>query len=358
MKKISIYIVIVLAVGAGIYYVLKGNKEKNQEQVDIVSKKNPEVIVRTATVKYENVEDTFEVNGYFTANAQTNISAEMSGQLVALYVKEGSYVKSGQIIARLKGDKLDVSVSNAKAALDNAEMTLNRYRTAFKTGGVTALQLDEAKLRLKNAQAQYKAAQLNSGDTVIRSKIGGIVNKKYVEIGNVVSPGTAIVQVVDISSVKLRVEVDETLVGMLSLGDIVRVGASVTDAKLEGRISFIAPASDGALKFPVEITIPNTFNKLKVGMYGTAFFKRDDLHKTLIVPREAFVGSVSQNEVFVVRNSVAHLAKIKSGTNYGDKVQVIDGLEPGDMVVVSGQINLSDGQKVKILDNSNNNNKK
>src|SRR5690606_13531893 len=132
-----------------------------------------------------------------------------------------------------------------------------RYEAAYKTGGVTAVQLDQARLQVQNARAQYESAQISSGDTSVRSKSNGIVNKKMVEAGMVVGAGTPIIEVVNISSLKLRVEVDEAVVSRLRSDDTVNVVPSVTKDTIKGKITFIAPASNGALKFPVEITVDN-----------------------------------------------------------------------------------------------------
>lgn len=347
-KKSLLSILAVVAVAIGFYVILQNNKAKNQEEVNIVAEKNTEVAVRAVSVQYEDISNEIAINGTFKAKTTASISAEMGGQLVALYVKEGSQVRAGQVIAKLKGDKLSVQTSNAQANLDQAISALARYEAAYKTGGVTALQLDQARLQVKNARAQVQSAQLQSGDTQVIAKVGGIVNRKNVELGSVVGAGTPIVDVVDISSLKLLVEVDESLVPSLSMGDIVKVKPAVIDEEINGTISFIAPASNGALKFPVEITIPNNGN-LKAGMYGTAIFGNTGAGKTLVIPRDAFVGGVSDNLVFVVRNGEAHLVKVQSGINFGDKVQILGGLKEGDKVITSGQINLADKTKVKVL---------
>ncbi len=348
-KKTLITILAIVVVGVGFFFILQNNKKKNQEEVAIVAQKNTDIAVRTAPVKREEISGEFSVNGTFLPNRQGDISAEIGGQLIALYVKEGSYVRAGQSIGRLGGEKINVDVSNAQANLAQAQSALSRYEAAYKTGGVTALQLDQARLQLKNARAQVQAAQLTSGDTNVISKISGIVNQKKVEVGAVVAPGTPIVEIVDISAVKLKVDVDQALVSQLSVGNTVKVKPDVIEDMVDGRITFIAPSASGALKFPVEITVPNNFNKLKAGMYGTAVFNRAGTNNVLTIPRQAFVGSVSDNQVFVVRDNVAYLTKIQSGINYGDKVEVISGLKEGDVVVTSGQINLSDKNKVRII---------
>ncbi|WHF52169.1 efflux RND transporter periplasmic adaptor subunit [Chryseobacterium gotjawalense] len=350
MKKRTLFTILaIIIIGAGFYWILQNNKKKNQQEVAIVAEKNTDVAVRTAPVKREEISGEFTVNGTFLPNKQSQIASEINGQLVALYVKEGSYVKAGQSIGRLAGEKLNVTVGNANANLSQAQSALSRYEAAYKTGGVTALQLDQARLQVKNARSQVQSAQLQSGDTNIIAKISGIVNQKMVEVGSVVAPGTPLVEIVDISSLKLKVDVDQALVTQLSLGNNVKVKPDVIDGTIEGRITFIAPSASGALKFPVEITVPNSFNKLKAGMYASAMFNRTGVNSVLVVPRDAFVGSVSDNLIFVVKNNVAYLTKVQSGVNYGDKVEIVSGLNEGEQVVTSGQINLSDKTKIRIL---------
>lgn len=350
MKKKSVITILALAgVAVAFFLILQNNKKNNEAELAIVAATNSEVAVRTAEVRQEQISGQFSVNGTFLAERQTQISTELGGQLIALYVEEGSKVREGQVIARLSGDKIDVSVTNAKAVLDNAEATLDRYEAAFKTGGITAVQLDQARLQVQNAKANYESASLNSGDTEIRSKVDGIVNKKLVEVGTVVGPGSPIVEVVDISSLKLRVEVDEAVVSQLEIGAAVKVLPSATRDSLNGSISFIAPASNGALKFPVEVRIDNPEGKLRAGMYATAIFNADGENTVLSIPREAFVGSVSDNKVFLIKDNIAHLITIQSGVNYGEKVEVVAGLKAGDQVVTSGQINLLDKTPVRIL---------
>ncbi|MDO5615619.1 MAG: biotin/lipoyl-binding protein, partial [Cruoricaptor ignavus] len=184
MKKNTLFTILALVgIAVALFLILQNNKKKNEEQVAIVAERNAEVAVRAVKVEAENMDGEFTANGTFIPNKQSQISAEMSGQLIALYVKEGSYVRAGQSIGRLSGDKINVNVTNAKANLDNAQIALNRYEMAYKTGGVTALQLDQARLQVKNAKAQLQSAQLQSGDTNIVAKISGIVNQKMVEVG-------------------------------------------------------------------------------------------------------------------------------------------------------------------------------
>lgn len=349
MKKKSIIAILALSgVALAFFLILQNNKQQNEEELQIVAKENSEVAVKTAVAQEEKISGKFTVNGTFLPEARAKISAEMGGQIAAIYVNEGDEIKQGQVIARLTGDKTNVNLGNAKANLDNAISNLNRYEAAFKTGGVTEAQLDQARLQVSNARAQYESAQLASGDTNVKSQIAGIVNEKMVEEGMVVGAGTPIVEVVDISSLDLRLEVDEALVNRLKLGHTVQVVPGVTRDTLQGEITFIAPASNGALKFPVEVTVDNSERNLRAGMYATAIFPQKN-QDVLVISREAFVGSVSDSQVFTIKDGTAYLTKIRTGENYGRKVQVTGGLSEGDVVVTSGQINLTDATAVEVI---------
>lgn len=352
MKKV-LYIGIGLAVLGLIAFVLTNNKKNNEAETAVVAQKNSSISVKADTIKRELVSTDFIANGSFAPLQQLSFSAENAGRVVKVLVKEGSVVRIGQTLAIIKGDKLSVDVQSAKASYQNALADSQRFENAFKTGGVTKQQVDQAKLALSNAKAQLDQANINFGDATIKATINGIVNKKYIEPGSVVAPGTQLFDLVNVSKLKLKVTVNENQVASLKVGSTIKVKASVyPDKEFSGKITFIAPMADESLNFPLEIELANNANNdLKAGMYGTAHFETNATQKTpiKIVPRTAFVGSVSNNQVFVVKDSIAKLTKIVSGRIFGEQVEVLDGLNEGDVVVTGGQINLTDGVKVEIV---------
>jgi RND family efflux transporter MFP subunit len=352
MKKI-LYIGIAVAIVALAAFTLLNNKKKNEAETAIVADKNSAVAVRVDTVATQAVDQNFVANGNFIPSQELNFSAENSGRVERVLVEEGSSVRIGQTLAIIKGDKLNVDVQNTNAAYQTALTDLQRFENAFQTGGVTKQQVDNAKLNLANAKARMQQAKIAVGDATIKSSINGIVNKKFIEPGSVVSAGTQLFELVNVSKLKLKVTVSESQIANLKVGSTVNVKASVfPDKDFTGKITFIAPKADASLNFPIEIEISNNpNNEIKAGMYGTAVFSgaKNNQGAVKTVSRSAFVGSVSSNEVFVVKDSVATLKKIVAGRVFGDRVEVLDGLEDGDVVVISGQINLTDTAKVNVV---------
>lgn len=351
MKRTIITLLVIVAAGAGIYYILQQNKAKNDAETAAVAETSAAVAVRvdTATKSQENLE--YLANGTFMAKQEVTVSAETGGRVVRVLVDEGSRVSAGQTLAVVEGDKLNVGVADAKAAYNNAQATLARYENALSTGGVTEQQVDQVRLQFENAKNNLRSAELNAGDVTIKTSVGGIVNSRQIEPGAFVSPGTPAFEIVNVSTLKLRVNVDEKNVAGLRVGQTVEVLASVYPEKeFTGKITFIAPKSDGSLNFPIEIEIANNPNNdLRAGMYGTAVFGSGGTTETLVVPRTAFVGSVSDNKVFVLEDGKAVLRNVVSGRSFGDRIEVISGLQAGDPVIVSGQINLSDQTPVEII---------
>lgn len=351
MKKVVITGIIVIAALAGIMYVLNNHKAENQAQTDIVGQTNSHVAVRVETVDFREVNGQYIANGTFTPKQEVKISAETPGLVTRVLVDEGSYVKAGQTLAVIKADQQNVNVANAQAMYNNAQTEVARFESAYATGGVTKQQLDQVKLQLVNAKNNLSSAQISAGDVNIKASFAGIINKKNIEPGSFVNPGMELFEVVNVSTLKLKVNVDEKHVGTLKVGQTIKVESPVlADQEFSGKISFIAPKADVSLNFPVELDIQNNAsNALKAGMYGNAYFGDSQLANVLVIPRTAFVGSVSSNQVFVHKDGKAVLTKVVSGRTFGEYIEVISGVEKGAQVITSGQINLIDGTAVEII---------
>ncbi|MEG0695634.1 efflux RND transporter periplasmic adaptor subunit [Algoriella sp.] len=355
MKSVKTLLYILIAAGliGGAVYIIKNNKAKQEEEVAIVNQANNEVVVNTTLAKYTILNSDYISNGTFAPSQELSFPSEISGRIVRVLVDEGDYVRVGQTVATIKKDAIEVDLTQAKNNLQNAIIDNQRYENAFKTGGVTKQQLDNSRLQLKNARAAVDAQGLRVNDTNVKATISGVINKRHIEPGSVVAPGTPLFDIVNVSKLKLQVTVTENEIVNLRVGQNVKVTASVfPDKEFVGRISFIAPKADASLNFPVEIEVSNNAG-LKAGMYGSAIFSTsDDVDagkNMLVIPANAFVNGISSNQVFVVENNTAKLTKVVVGKTVGTNIEVISGIKEGTEVVTTGQINLTNGTKVKVV---------
>lgn len=351
MKKILIWSAVTIAAVVLIMWKLGANKKANEAKTEFVKQSNAgEVPVLVEKVVKSDFSQGFLANGTFTPFRELTYLAEITGRITKLLVDEGSVVKQGQAIAYVDGEILNTDLQAAKTNLEQLRVDKERYEAAFKTGGVTKKQVDDATLQYELAQTKYAAASRRVGDTYIKAPISGVINKKYIELGAYLSPGNKMFDIVDVSRLKLAVSVPEMQVVNLKEGDKVKVTSSVfPEVSYEGRVSFIAAKGDNTLNYPVEMEVINNSGKqLRAGMYGTAHFEMQEALPAILVARTAFVGGVNSNQVYVLENNIAKIRKVVAGRIYGDRVEIRDGLKEGETVITSGQINLVDGAKVTV----------
>ncbi len=351
IRTIVTIVVIIAALGL-VAFVLNKNKNKNEAKTAVVAQTNSAVAVKTDTIATTDLNIDFTANGIFAAGQEINFSSETSGRVISVLVDEGSYVRRGQTLAVIKTENLSIDVQNANEAYQNAQRDKQRYESALLTGGVTQQQVDQAELAVKNAAARVQQSRVKISDANIRASINGIVNKRFIEPGSVLSAGTQLFEIVDVSKLTLDVAVSEQQVVNLKIGDVVNIKASVyPDKEFVGKVEFIAPKADANLNFPIKIAVTNNAgNSLKAGMYGSANFSFAQQAPSILVPRSAFIGGVNSNKVFIMdANQTAKLRNVVAGRILGDKVEVLQGLAVGEVLITSGQINLAENSKVSVV---------
>jgi membrane fusion protein (multidrug efflux system) len=349
MKKFLLYGVITIAIVALIIWKLQTNKKESAARTAQVKESTSGAVpVRTTKAGYTTFDQDFSANGNFQAESQVDFSSEISGRITHLYVDNGSVVSPGMVLARVDNDIVSADLQTARNNLNQTKTDFDRYTKALQTGGVTQKQVDDARLQYENARARYAQVSKNVSNTTIKSPIHGIINSNSVNVGTYLSAGTKMFQIVDISKLKLVVNVPESQVVQLKQGDRVNVTANVfPEVTYNGRITFIAAAGDATLNYPVEVEVNNVKGKqLKAGMYGTANFSLPKQAPALLIPRAAFYAGLNANVVYVYENGAAKNRQVVPGRVFGDKVEVRSGLKEGENVIISGQVNLTDGTAV------------
>lgn len=351
MKKFIIWGIVTIGAVVLIMWKLGANKKSNEAKTEFVKQSNTGAIpVLVQQVAQTDFSEGFLANGNFAPIRELSYLAETSGRITKLLVDEGSMVRQGQPLARIDDEIPGTDLESARLNMEQLRVDKDRYESAFKTGGVTRKQVDDVILQYDLAKARYEAASRRVRDTYVKAPISGVINKKYVELGAYLSPGNKMFDIVDVSRLKLAVTVPENQIVALKEGQKVEVTSNVyPEARYEGTITFIAAKGDNTLNYPVEMEVGNVSGKpLKAGMYGTAHFSSPDAGKLILVARTAFVGGVNSNEVYVMEGNTAKKRKVVAGRIFGEQVEIREGLNAGETVITSGQINLTDGAKVTV----------
>ncbi len=348
MKKAKIYIYVVVIMAVIIAILLHNRTQikaaENVEKIDVYP-----VNVDTVKVKYLN--DHLNLVGTIHGYNDVPIVAEAQGKVVKVSAEVGDYKKAGSVLIQLDDVLEQAAFKTAEVNYTKVQKDYDRYQALYNEKSATDAQLEGAKLNLQSAQAQYIITRKAYEDTKITTPISGVVTSRNYDIGNFVPNHAVVAEVVDIANLKVIINVSEMDVFNLKVGDKVRITTDVyPGVTFEGRIKTISDKGDAAHTYPVEVDFSNNSkHPLKAGMFAHVVFNARSSTKELVIPRDALMGSVKDAQVFVVENGVAKIKNPVIGKTSNNDLEVISGLKEGDILIVTGQNNLKNNYKVKIV---------
>ena len=348
MKTFTVLFLAALVLG-GIITVLVHNKAKSASTAR--NDKMTTFPVSALTVGKEKMEESLSMVGTITGNNDVAIVSETQGRVVSVFAKVGDYVAAGTPLVQVDDE---LRLSNYKAAEVNYEKTkkdLARNEELFKDRTISESQIEGSRLAYASAENQYIVAKRQLNDTRIKTPITGIVTARTVDFGVMVQPGMTIGNVVDISKLKVKLNVAEKDAFKLKAGDKVDITTEVyPGVTFDGRIESISSKGDEAHTYPVEITFANSAeHPLKAGMFSRVHFTSIHSNESVVIPREAIIGSIKEPKVYVIENGIAKLRSVVAGTEAGTKLQILQGLKEGEQIVVAGHNNLKDNVPVTIM---------
>lgn len=349
-KKTIIASVIVLGLLGIMTWTLSANKKVIDANKQI---KNTEttIAVTAATAVMKETNGNLELVGTAQASKEVSVASESSGKIVQVNFRMGDFVAKGKVLARIDDTYKRLAYENAKLTYDKSKDDYQRNLTLHKGDAISDTQLRDIKMTFDNAAIQLANAKKQWDDTKITAPFSGYISAQNTELGAYVNAGTVIAGITDISELKVVLDVSESSAYELRPGQQVNITTDVhPEAEYKGRISNISPKASTSHTYPVEILIPNNGkDKLKAGTYVNVNVNTGKSGKALMIPRDAIVSSVKDPSVYVVKGNNAELVKITTGRSFNSTLEVMAGLSEGDKVVTNGQINLTNGSKVSVI---------
>lgn len=350
MKKLIVFLVI-LVVAAVIIVILLMNKSSRESKL-MQGQIEATLPVLTAAAERESLADTLSLVGTIAPFNEVTVSSETMGKVLGVYFEVGNRVGAGKTLVRVDDELKTAALESAEANFEKAKKDFERYEMLLEQKSVSEAQYESAKLQYRQTEAQLKIAEKQLHDTRIYSPLTGIVTQRLVERGTVVSPGTPVAVIVNIDRLKVKVNVPENDAFRLKTGDEVELTTEVyPGVTFSGKIYTINSKADDAHNYLVEIVMNNSrVNPLKAGMFARVNFSSLGKGEGLVIPRAALIGSIRFPQVYVVGdNNIARIRNIVVGAELGTRLEVLEGLSEGEVVVTSGQINLKDSVKVTIV---------
>jgi len=348
MKRKIISIGTVVLVLGTIGAVLANNKAK----IDRAARPVKEIIaipVKVQEVKLDTFSASFSLNGTTVPSREVKVASEVEGKLVDLYIKNGDIVRAGQVIATLDASVFSAQLTSIQSSIEKSELDIQRYTRLIEMGGASAMQLENVNLQYKSLLAEKKDVLQKMAHMQIRAPFEGKIENVKVEIGSFVAKGTVLSDLLDISSLKINVYLSEQEAFSLKAGQEAQINSPVLSSPVSGKIKTISDKADASGKFLAEVAYNNTGKEsLKAGMLTDVSFSIGSTINGLSIPINALVGTAKQGKVYVVKGNLVELRNIRTGLSTANKVQVLEGLQAGDQVVISGQLNLENGSTISI----------
>jgi RND family efflux transporter MFP subunit len=358
--------------------------------------------IQVEAVRQESVRRTLEVVGTLAAEDQVTISSQADGAVVKILADLGDRVRAGQVLIELDREKLEYSRDEQKAALARAlarygasdsdhrppiEQTpevqkaaaeLEQSRQAFERADelhkrqlLPRQMLEEAQATLRSKEAIHASALQNARnlaadidasdamlkladrhlrDATVRAPFDGYIQKRVVSLGEFVRSQSPVMSIVRVDPLKVTAEIPERMAPWIEVGQQVALQVDAFPGQtFDGRMSRISPAVNAETRaFPFEALVPNADGKLKPGTFARVRVETALVEQVVTIPYGAMQYRYGVNRAFVVEGGRLTMHELKIGDRVGDRIEIVGGVEPGELVALTDVDTLTEGLKVSV----------
>ncbi|MED1796021.1 efflux RND transporter periplasmic adaptor subunit [Brevibacillus nitrificans] len=410
MKRSAAIIGLLLAFAVAI-----GGCSSQEAQVTPQQEEAKVVPVQIDTVKRGSVGASAGVTGKLAPSETVEVTPKASGKISMVHVKLGQQVQKGAVLFTMDQTDLANAVKEAQASYELAAASLQQSKTntaqslqqaqnglisaqqavsdakrdyerisaLFNQGAVSAQQLEQAKAVLVNEQSAYDTAKQTLatakqktgvavteasveqarvaventrqqlGNAVIAAPISGTISEVHGSAGEMASPQSAVVTIVDTDPLIAKTNLSEKDMATVKTGDLVHVSLTATGHSLQGTVTAISPVMNPDLRaYPVEISLANRDDRLKADMVVNIQFGQQQSDQSLVISRKAVFEENGKQYVYRLDQLTAKKVEVKTGVQTSDAVEILAGVKEGEQIVVRGQTLLKDGATVQIQQGS------
>ena len=321
--------------------------------------------VEVTQVSFEKVEHHLEAIGSFLPEEEVTISTEVEGIVKRRSVDEGDRVKKGDILIKIDDEKFRSQVEEAEAILREAEATLKNAEISLKRMDQlleekvidrqkyddTITQFSLSRAVVEKVKAKLRRDKKSLRDTVIVSPLDGVVSERMVSEGEYVKVGADLLKIVDVNPLKLSFTLPEKFSGQLQVGQTVKVEAKAFPGEVfTGNVYFISPIVNlNTRTFEVKAKVANEGYRLKPGFFVDVKLLLDVNEGAMVLPEGAVVMREGKYVVLTVQGEKIVFKYLRPGKRFDRKVEILDGIDRDDFIVVSGLSELTEGSRVRMV---------
>lgn len=334
-----------------------GGKKKSDasKQKPGTSSKNPTIRVEGYIVKPQLFQENIEVPGNVVANDVAEIHPEVSGRIVSLNVAEGKYVSKGTVLAKLFDGDLRAQLNKIQIQLELAKKTEERQAQLLKIQGISQQDYDISLLQVNSLNADIGILQTSIAKTVVRAPFSGKLGLKNISIGAYVTPASVIAVINQTDQLKLDFNVPEKYIDRIKLGQSITFTYEGSKKHLEAKV--IATESnvvENTRSLKVRASVIGKNSGLLPGSFAKVQLNFDPDPNALLIPTQAIIPQARGKKAILYKNGIAKFADIITGIRDSAFVQILQGISPGDTLVVTGLLSVRPETKIEIVKIVNN----
>ena len=304
--------------------------------------------VVVADAQRATIQATYTTTATLEADSEAPILARVAGEVIEIVVEEGDAVVTGQVLARLDGERLALRARKAKAEYDNAARELARFANLNEQRAISRAAFEDLQYRADALKARYELERLNANYTDIRATISGYVAERNITVGSSVRAGQQVFRISDAKRLVAHLAIPQTELHKFSSGDAVNVSVdSAPDVSFHAAIERLSPTIDTSTgTFRATVYFDNRNGELAPGMFGRFVVAYEEHEQAVVVPTTAVVYEDNATVVYVVEDGTAVRRRIETGIQGDGYIEVTSGLQGVETIITTGQTQLQHGSRV------------
>ncbi|MDR1984935.1 MAG: efflux RND transporter periplasmic adaptor subunit [Prevotellaceae bacterium] len=356
MNKIKKWIIIILVCAVacwGMYELLL--KQSNEKSDDVRQRTSgggaKPLNINGLIIKQQSLSDDIYINGRLIPDEEVNLSFETSGKIVKINFIEGSSVTKGQLLAKVNDEPLQAQLKKLEAQIQLAEDRVSRQSTLLEKDAVSKEALEQVKTELATLNADIDLIKANIRQTELRAPFDGIIGLRQVSEGSYASPSTIIAKLTKLSPLKIDFSVNERYASDINKGTRLNFTVDGSNEIYNASI-YATEAQVDAETFSLKARAlyPNLRNELSPGRFVRIQLKQKEIRNAIVIPTESIVPEMGVDKVFLYKSGKSQPVEVQKGLRTDANVQILNGLNIGDTIIISGTLQLRTGLPV-VIDN-------
>lgn len=351
--KIALIVGIVLIIAIAFFYPRLSNQSSSPESAGPSAGgsagANQDLPVSVVKIKKELLRNQLQVSGTILPNESVNLRSEISGLVTRIAFKEGQYVAKGTPLFYLNDDELQAQYQRLQYTQKLFETQENRQKQLLAREAISQEEYDIALNQFNTALSDISLVEAQLSKTVIRAPFNGILGLRLVSEGSVISTADMLVSLVNIDPIKIEFSIPERYANQVTVGSPVYFTNETSTEEVEGQVYAFEPQVDLATRtLKLRAQSSNKDRRFLPGMFVKIRFILEVTEDALLVPAESVIPELSGYKVFVVgADGNAEERIVEIGTRTDSQVQVLNGLNEGDLVLTTGVMQVRQGMPLQ-----------